>query len=568
MPFFRLRRTHKQPNAASRIKAVVPPLAIACIVMATTALAEVAPQDVISCWKFDEGSGTTAYDSVGANDGTITGATYTTGQAGGALQFSGYQNVKVPNDASLNPSNITIEAWVFPDNFGYYRAVVTKPYYSTYWGNPYYSYQFTPLSNNTRRPTFTVTVGGVRNHTAASTDLTPIGAWSHFVSTYDGQEARIYLDGALAVVNAVTGSIDTSAPPLYIGGVNHPGSNNQFFGKIDEVALYNRALTAEEVQQAYQKGLQGLGCGITADSDGDGVPDEDDVCDGGDDNIDTDGDGVPDFCDICPLDDNNDTDGDGVCDSDDQCLGDDASGDTDGDGLCDDGDPCFGASNSDLDGDGVCDEGDLCFGDDATGNSDGDGVCNDLDACQGDDASGDSDGDLFCDDIDVCPVDVENDADMDGFCESVDNCPQTANSSQSDNDGDDLGDICDPDDDNDMVLDGDDNCPLDANAEQSDFDGDGDGDVCDRDDDGDGVLDATDACPGTGPGDVVALEGADQGCSIADLCPCDNNWKNHGAYVRCVAHTSGAFVDVGLITEAEKGVIVSEAGQSDCGHKE
>ncbi len=81
------------------------------------------------------------------------------------------------------------------------------------------------------------------------------------------------------------------------------------------------------------------------------------------------------------------------------------------------------------------------------------------------------------------------------------------------------------------------------------------------------MLDATDACPTTGPGEVVAVEGSAQGCSIADLCPCENSWKNHGASVRCVAHTSEAFVEVGLITEPEKDVIVSEAGESDCGHK-
>jgi hypothetical protein len=55
------------------------------------------------------------------------------------------------------------------------------------------------------------------------------------------------------------------------------------------------------------------------------------------------------------------------------------------------------------------------------------------------------------------------------------------------------------------------------------------------------------------------------GCAIAQLCPCDNAWKNHGAYVSCVAHTAKAFVAEDLITEAEKDAIISEAGQSSCG---
>ncbi len=101
------------------------------------------------------------------------------------------------------------------------------------------------------------------------------------------------------------------------------------------------------------------------------------------------------------------------------------------------------------------------------------------------------------------------------------------------------------------------------NPGQEAADGDGAGDVCDTDLDGDGVLDAQDACVPTPVGDVVNTTG----CSVADLCSCDNAWKNYGAYVRCVAHTTEDFVADGLITEAEKDTIVSEAAQSSCGAK-
>jgi hypothetical protein len=83
------------------------------------------------------------------------------------------------------------------------------------------------------------------------------------------------------------------------------------------------------------------------------------------------------------------------------------------------------------------------------------------------------------------------------------------------------------------------------------------------DSDGDGVDDDADQCAGTASGDVVDATG----CSIAQYCPCDNNWKNHGKYVSCVAHNAEDFVDAGLITEAEKDAIVSAAGQSNCGKK-
>ena len=155
------------------------------------------------------------------------------------------------------------------------------------------------------------------------------------------------------------------------------------------------------------------------------------------------------------------------------------------------------------------------------------------------------------------------DSDNDGIPDDQDNCPTVTNSDQSNVDGDLLGDACDPDIDGDGILNGNDNCPYDANPAQADVDGDGAGDVCDDDIDGDGVIDADDACVPTPVGEAVDAAG----CSISQLCPCDNAWKNHGAYVRCVAHSSVDFVADGLITEAEKDVIVSEVAQSDCGHE-
>jgi hypothetical protein len=154
-----------------------------------------------------------------------------------------------------------------------------------------------------------------------------------------------------------------------------------------------------------------------------------------------------------------------------------------------------------------------------------------------------------------------SDTDGDGILDDMDNCPDVFNTDQLDTEGDGTGNACDSDDDNDDVLDGSDNCPLQPNLDQADTDGDGAGNACDTDDDDDGVLDGFDSCPGTLAGEVVNTAG----CAIAQLCPCDNAWKNHGAYVSCVAHTAKAFVAEDLITEAEKDAIISEAGQSSCG---
>ena len=278
-----------------------------------------------------------------------------------------------------------------------------------------------------------------------------------------------------------------------------------------------------------------------ADSDNDGVPDDQDVCPGGDDNANDDGDSVPNFCDACPSDPANDADEDTVCGDIDNCplVSNTEQLDTDGNGVGND-----------------CNDGE---------DNDGDEWSNGLDNCPNTANLNqfDSDEDGMGDACDSCPLDADNDADTDGVCGDVDNCPLAENSSQTNTDGDEAGDACDTDDDNDGVDDGDDNCPLVANAYQADFDGDGVGDVCDSDVDNDGVIGGSDLCPDTVSGDIIN----ESGCSIANLCPCDNNWKNHGAYVKCVAHAANDFVDLGLISETEHDDIVSTAGQSSCGAK-
>lgn len=154
----------------------------------------------------------------------------------------------------------------------------------------------------------------------------------------------------------------------------------------------------------------------STDSDGDGIPDTDDVCPGFDDTVDTDSDGTPDGCD-------DDDDGDGVPDSADLCD-DTPPGDTvDSDGCT--------TTDPDSDGDGVPDSEDICPGFDDTLDLDMDGTPNGCDD--------DMDGDDVDNNNDDFPMDPAE---------------------QQDTDGDGIGDNGDTDDDNDGTLDVDDPNPL------------------------------------------------------------------------------------------------------------
>jgi len=83
------------------------------------------------------------------------------------------------------------------------------------------------------------------------------------------------------------------------------------------------------------------------------------------------------------------------------------------------------------------------------------------------------------------------------------------------------------------------------------------------DSDNDGVNDDIDWCLGTPEGAVVNVFG----CSIDQYCPCEEDWKNHGQYVREIVSVAKAFLEDGLISEKEKAAVVSRAARSDCGKK-
>jgi hypothetical protein len=182
-----------------------------------------------------------------------------------------------------------------------------------------------------------------------------------------------------------------------------------------------------------------ISSGYSADSDGDGIPNE---CDGPD--LDSDGDGVIDAVDACPQ-----VAGDAACNG---CPR-NVCGQCGTDGLVDtNGDGEYDCVDTDDDGDGVIDALDA-FPRDAgeAVDTDGDGQGNNADA----------------------------DDDNDGLADGADNCPGSVNASQADLDGDGQGDACDLDDDNDGAVDAVDNCPVIANPSQGDCDGNGIGDACD-----------------------------------------------------------------------------------------
>ena len=199
------------------------------------------PAALVAAYGFDEGSGTTLTDASGnGNNGTITNATWSTsGKFGKALQFNGTNAlVTIPDAASLHlTTGMTLEAWVNPSTVNAkWRDVIYK-------GNDNFYLEAT--STTSSRPDAGMIAGGTYAD-AFGTAALKANTWSYLTETYDGSTLRLYVNGTQVASTTHTGSIATSTNPLQIGGDSIYG---QFFaGMIDEVRLYNTALTAAQIQ--------------------------------------------------------------------------------------------------------------------------------------------------------------------------------------------------------------------------------------------------------------------------------------------------------------------------------
>jgi glucose/arabinose dehydrogenase/PKD repeat protein len=194
-----------------------------------------APSGFVAAYGFDEGTGTVLIDASGnGRDGTITGATWTLGKYGHALDFDGTDSVALP-DLDLTGA-FSVMGWM-----------LTRTLHSNTCGSfvmKAYDYgieicQAALFARIGSGGSFTASVA--RPLTTAD-----LNVWRHVAMTYDGAALRMYFDGAL--VNEAFGPHTSNDLLLRIGRWS---SNTEFWnGGIDEVRIYDRALSGSEVQAA------------------------------------------------------------------------------------------------------------------------------------------------------------------------------------------------------------------------------------------------------------------------------------------------------------------------------
>jgi hypothetical protein len=197
---------------------------------------------LVAAYGFEEGSGKQVVDASGqGNHGTIKGAVrIASGRYGKALEFDGVNDwVTVKDKPSLDLSaGMTLEAWVYPlSQTNGNNAVIVKQA----GGGEVYSLH---SEEEADLPVSYINDGDY--HDVAGRKRLPTNSWSHLVATYNGHHQRLYVNGVLVAENAQTTLIQQSKGKLRIGGSSL--GREYFHGYIDEVRIYNRALTINEVK--------------------------------------------------------------------------------------------------------------------------------------------------------------------------------------------------------------------------------------------------------------------------------------------------------------------------------
>ncbi|HMJ05468.1 MAG TPA: LamG domain-containing protein [Chthoniobacterales bacterium] len=209
------------------------------------------PGGLISQYKAENN----ARDSSGTNHGTVNAATFVAGEVGRAFQFGENRDISIPDAASLHPSVLTVEGWINLDvlNPGHAQSIFTKAVGGVGGDSIAVWYQSGALH-------------GATTDASASTILDyswqpALGTWHHIAYTFNGISHALYVDGVQVATAANTRRPTYDAHAALIGADYYSDLNSGiidfFLGRIDELSLYSRALSATEIQSIYRAGSLG-----------------------------------------------------------------------------------------------------------------------------------------------------------------------------------------------------------------------------------------------------------------------------------------------------------------------
>ena len=217
------------------------------ILLAEHLFEEIFPPELVAYWKVDEQEGDIAYNSIGDNHGISTGNPVwkpESGQVAGALEFDGI-NDYITSDFVLDPSlgAFSVFAWIKGGAPG--QVIISQAdgvgTGDTWLGNE-------PTSGKLMTSLVAPAVGRFKPEPLVSESVITDGQWHHVGFVWDGAYRSLYVDGIeVARDTAAQNPLKSTTDGLYIGAGKNLEAGTFFSGMIDDVRIYDKALSAEEV---------------------------------------------------------------------------------------------------------------------------------------------------------------------------------------------------------------------------------------------------------------------------------------------------------------------------------
>jgi len=194
-------------------------------------------------WKLDETAGVTAVDSIGSHDGTLTnGPIWTSGTIDGGLEFDGSNDhVRVSDSSDLHLAEGTIQVWINADTISGEHYLFHKA--------------------GSEKMFVLIKSGEITYETNGDTLTSPIQAnrWYRVTVTFGSEGMKLYLDGSLVTSNNKTDGMVDNSDSIYIGADDTLGK--AFDGTMDDIRIYDVALSADEIAASGDSGGGGGGGG-------------------------------------------------------------------------------------------------------------------------------------------------------------------------------------------------------------------------------------------------------------------------------------------------------------------
>lgn len=198
-----------------------------------------------------------ADDAINNNNGIIYGNITATpdrnGNPCGAMEFDGASYIEIPNSSELQniTSDFTITGWIYfsskcNDNLFWATILCKGDGTAETDNNPQFRLQFTKV-------TFSIKSNMVDNKGCVPWDMSSVFShdrWYFFATTYSGSVVKMYLDGNEIFSYTLNQSLSPNTSPLHIGR-DVPGADEFFCGKLDDIRIYNKSLSSNDIMKIY-----------------------------------------------------------------------------------------------------------------------------------------------------------------------------------------------------------------------------------------------------------------------------------------------------------------------------